>query len=289
MEFISHPHREAVRIFERHFGLIRGRSARDDLRLLLRHYSRIPYENLSKIIKVARYQELEEKFRLPLEVIQDHIEHRLGGTCFSLTYFLEQILRCWGYPCYKTMAHMAAGENIHCVIVAEVGGESCLVDPGYLLWEPLPLSRGGPQVLSAPQGRLELRYDGRGEEYHLFTCNARGRKWRYRFRPCPVSEEEFRRHWVASFSRPTLHDILLNRLTEQGLLYIRGHHLRLTSLAEERKENIRRDLHRQVERWFGIDPRWVEEALSVLERQRREWQQEKRGEALGGPSRAATG
>jgi len=275
MDPFSQSHQEAVELFQRHFDLTRSRSELEDLRLLLRHYSKIPYENISKIIKVASHADLEAKFRFPLEVIQDHIEHCLGGTCFSLTYFLEQILLLRGYACHKAMAHMSAGENIHCVIVVALARYRYLVDPGYLLWEPLLLSPQVPQVCFSPQGGVEVRYDPAANQFHLFTFNARGRRWRYRFTDEPVAEEEFRQHWIASFSKPTLHNILLNQLTEKGLLYIRGNHLRLTSFEEERKANIRQKYHRQVQDFFGIEPQWVEEALSILRRQRQEWMRQK--------------
>lgn len=274
------PHSEAVFLFQGHFGLDRPRPDLDYLRQILRHYARIPYENISKIIKVAKNPDPEAKFRLPREVMEDHILHRLGGTCFSLTYFLERILSASGYPCHKAMAHMSAGENIHCVMVVEVSGEHFLVDPGYLLWEPLPLPSEEPQTAYTPRGGLELQYDPSECQYHLFTLDVGGHKWRYRFSDQAVSDREFREHWIASFSKPTMHNILLNQLTEKGQLYIRGNHLRLTSLREERKANIRQDYHQKIRQLFGIDPGWVEEALSILRRQREGWARQK-GSVLG--------
>ena len=274
------PHSEAVSLFQGHFGLDRPRPDLDYLRQILRNYAQIPYENISKIIKVARHQDLEAKFRLPREVMEDHIEHRLGGTCFSLTYFLEQILLDSGYSCHKAMAHMQAGENIHCVMVVDLSGDRYLVDPGYLLWEPLPMSVEHPQVSCTPRGGVELAFDPVGCLFHLFTFDSRGRKWRYRLADEPVSDPQFREHWTTSFSKPSLHNILLNQLTDKGQLYIRGNHLRLTSPTEERKANIRQDYHRRIQQYFGIDPGLVEEALSVLKRQRLEWGQQK-GAGLG--------
>jgi len=272
--FLS-SHGEAVQLFQEYFALGRPRADLDALRLILRHYAQIPYENVSKIIKVAKNSDPEAKFRLPRELMEDHIDHRLGGTCFSLTYFLEQILLASGYSCHKAMAHMQAGENIHCVIVVELAKDHFLVDPGYLLWEPLPLSSERSQVTYTPRGGVELEYDANGGLFHVFTFDIGGRKRRYRFSDRAVSEGEFREHWIASFSKPTMHNILLNQLTEKGQLYIRGKHLRLTSLSEEKKANIRQDYHRQIHDLFGIDPRWVEEALSIVKRQRLEWKQQK--------------
>ena len=273
MLLLSTLHQEAVQLFQGHFSIDRADADLDHLRQILRQYARIPYENISKIIKVAQNPDPEVKFRLPREVMEDHIAHRLGGTCFSLTYFLEQILLASGYSCHKAMAHMQAGENIHCVMVVELSRDRYLVDPGYLLWEPLPLSNERPQVSYTPRGGVELAYDPIGGLFHLFTFDIGGRKRRYRFADQPVSDGEFREHWIASFSKPTMHNILLNQLTEKGQLYIRGNHLRLTSLSEEKKANIRQDYHCQIHDLFGIDPGWVEEALSILKRQRQEWRQ----------------
>jgi len=280
MDPFSQSQEEAISLFQSHFALTRPRSDLDYLHQILRHYSKIPYENISKIIKVAKNPSVEGKFRMPQEVMEDHIAHHLGGTCFSLAHCLERILRASGYPCHKAMAHMHAGENIHCVMVVEVSGDRYLVDPGYLLREPLPLSIGGPQICQTPQGGAELQHDPARGCFDLFTFNDRGRKWRYRFSDQPVSEDEFQHHWIASFSKPTLHNILLNQLTEKGLLYIRGNHLRLTSFGEERKANIRQEYHQQIHQLFGIDPGWVEEALSILRRQREDWARQK-GSVLG--------
>ncbi len=274
MDRLLSSHGEAVQLFQGYFALGRPGADLDALRLILQHYAQIPYENISKIIKVAMNPEPEARFRLPRELMEDHIDHRLGGTCFSLTYFLEQILVASGYFCHKAMAHMQAGENIHCVMVVELSKDRYLVDPGYLLWEPLLLSTEGTQISHTPRGGVELEYDANDGLFHLFTFDMGGRKWRYRFADRTVSEGEFREHWIASFSKPTMHNILLNRLTEKGQLYVRGNHLRLTSLSEKKRANIRPDYHRQIHDLFGIDPRWVEEALSIVKKQRLEWKQQ---------------
>lgn len=138
-----------------------------------------------------------------------------------------------------------------------------------------PLTRGHSQLCHTPRGDVELVYDEAGGFFHIFTLDAGGRKWRYRFADRAVSEREFREHWIASFSKPSLHKILLNQLTEKGQLYIRGNHLRLTSLTEEKKASIRQDYHQQIHEYFGIDPGLVEEALSILKRQRFQWTRQK--------------
>src|SRR4030067_449842 len=76
-------HRDAARVFYEHFSLAPEGPVERFLERLIEQYTRIPYENLSKIIKRFASGTLEERLRLPDEVIGDHIEWGLGGTCFS--------------------------------------------------------------------------------------------------------------------------------------------------------------------------------------------------------------
>lgn len=260
---------EASHLFFDYFGL--DRSARDPLFLhrLVSCFARIPYENLSKIIRTRGGGDPVDLFRLPQEVMKDHIDHRLGGTCFSLTFFLERLLTHAGFDCYKVMADMRAGKNIHCAVVVRDAERFLLIDPGYGLNRPVALSPDGPVRFLSRHGGVELVHDSATERFHLFTFMARERKWRYSFANRPVSDEDFERYWVESFFKPSLSQICLYRVSAQGHLYLRKHHLRVTSFRGQRKENVRESLHRTVKAYFGIAPHWVEEAASVLVERKR--------------------
>ena len=252
---------------ERFFDFFSVDPAADDpllLRRLIAAFSRIPYENLSKIIKQTETGSAP-RFRLPPEVLQDHIEHRLGGTCFSLTHFFQKILTAAGFEAYRVMAHMRAGRNIHCAVVVCLPEGRVLIDPGYGLNRPVPLRTDAPVRFASRHGGVELRYDADTDEYHLFTYMARERKWRYCFADRPVPDDEFERHWIDSFSKPSLHQICLYRASPQGHLYLRKHHLRLTTFRGQQKENVRETLHKTVKDYFGISPVWVDRAREVLE------------------------
>jgi len=128
-------HDEAVRLFRRRYNILSGRRP-DEILLqnILAGFANLPYENLSKIIKFHRHGAHEaERLRLPEEVIEDHLRRRLGGTCFSLTFFLQAILLHHGFTCYIVMADMRAGKNIHGAMIVWLNGVKHLVDPGYLL------------------------------------------------------------------------------------------------------------------------------------------------------------
>ena len=49
---------------------------------IIRQFSKLPYENLSKILKLNQKWDEFPK-RLPEEIISDYDQFKLGGTCFS--------------------------------------------------------------------------------------------------------------------------------------------------------------------------------------------------------------
>ena len=79
-------HDEGVKRFLEFFKLKRKKPDSIFLQELLLHFSNLPYENLSKIIKLDNDWDSENKIRLPEELIEDYISYKLGGTCFSLTF-----------------------------------------------------------------------------------------------------------------------------------------------------------------------------------------------------------
>ncbi len=251
-----------------HFGIPSGDADLELLGAVVRGYSHIPYENLTKIIKKFTAQGSTERLRGPGEVIDGYIERRTGGTCFSLTYCLGAILKGAGYECHPVMADMKR-PNIHCALVALVRGKRYLIDPGYLLGEPVELT-GDASVVETSFGRVELRPRS-GERYDLFTVSGGEAKWRYRVKTVPVPRALFLRYWQESFSLPMMNSMQLTKLTDSGHLYIRDHHLRLRRGEEKLNENIRGELERRIEREFGIPADVTAEVREHLERMKESW------------------
>ena len=103
-------HTNSAEEFLDYFHLPSKKAKLDHLQVILQHFAKIPYENISKIIKLNDHWNQPE-IRLPEEVIKDHITRNLGGTCFSLTYFLQTILWQSEFECYPVMADMRAGKT----------------------------------------------------------------------------------------------------------------------------------------------------------------------------------
>jgi len=253
---------EAARIFLDHAGVPPGAHDMAFLRQVTFGFSRIPYENISKIIKVAESGNAREALRLPTEVALDHIEKGFGGTCFSLTFFLERVLRSLGFDVYKVMADMNSGKNVHCLAIVQSMGTKYMIDPGYALYEVIRLPETNTRV-TCPHAVVEVVNAGAGK-FSLWTEDASGRKWRYAFRDDPVDEADFERHWIESFAKPTLHNICLTRMTPRGHIYLRKDFFKFTSRESIDKRKVKQGVERLIQEEFGIGGDFTRAAHKIL-------------------------
>jgi arylamine N-acetyltransferase len=258
-------HTAAAKGFHGHFGIASKKADIHYLKEILHHFSKFPYENLSKIIKHSRETEMLRKLRFPVEVMEGYVQNRLGGTCFSLTFFLETVLVHNGYRCYPVMADMKWSANSHCAVIVFLDDAKFLVDPGYLLNQPMRLADERPRVFDSEFTGVELvrRPDTGFCEVHTF--NRTEMKWRYRFRDVPCPPDEFLRHWISSFSWNSMHGLCLTRTDRGRLIYIHKQFMRESSYSGKRNFNIKNDYHARIHAAFGIEPVTVERALSALE------------------------
>lgn len=255
-------------IFFDHFRIRGTEASLEMLRAIVSCYADIPYENVTKIIRKFSSPRPEERLRRSTEVLTGYVEQHTGGTCFSLTYCLGSILSGAGFRCYPVMADMKR-PNVHCALVTHLSGRRYLVDPGYILGEPVVLSQE-PASVETSFGRVELR-PRMGERYDLFTVTGNEKKWRYRVKTAPVSNILFMRYWQESFSLPMMNSLQLTRLTPEGHLYIRNHHLRLRKRDAKINENIRQTLESRIEAEFGIPGSLTAEAREYLEQLKQSW------------------
>lgn len=265
IQLLPENYENSVRFFGDFFSLKNHQSDLMSLRRILEKFSTIPYENISKIIKLSQNWISENKLRLPDEVMTDHASFHFGGTCFSLTFFLETILLHHGYSCYPIMGDMKAGKNIHCAIIVLLDEKKYLVDPGYLLNEPMEINQQQPRLYRAAGMGVELQFNNLLDKYQLFTFNQDKMTWRYDFLdlPCPV--EKFVEHWEASFTKSSMHGLCLTKLQKDGMIYIHKNFMRETTFSDKKNFNLKNKLHRTIEDIFGINQQQVEQAQAALE------------------------
>ena len=261
-----YKHKEAARRFLDFYHLKAGSPGLIYLQEILESYTYLPYENISKIIKLNRHFSGPDRIRLPDEVMEEHAEFRLGGTCFSLTFFLQTILSNQGFRCYPVLASMRNRPNTHCALVVLLDRRKYLVDPGYLLTQPMEIHPDKPRLYRTPHTGVELRFSAEDEHYHLYTFDRDQVKWRYKFLDRPTPPDEFLRSWQASFYQPTMHGILLTRVKEDRLIYLHNDYLQITTIQGKQKRKLRENYFSTVRDVFGISAELVERAQEAMQR-----------------------
>jgi len=267
------PDPQAVALFEERYGTVSVERGVDGLATLVRRFAGLPYENISKIL-AWEAGALQPHPRRPRQVMTQHLELGTGGTCYSLTELLRQLVQSRGLDAYPVMAHMRHGPNVHCALRVELRGRAYLLDPGYLVGEPLPLepSReadwrlgeahlvaagslpGVPETVPRVEGELDL-----------FTMEPDGPRWRYRFTDQAPSRAAFERHWLESFHLPGMRSLVVTRRDQDGQrLYLHNHKLRVRGPKRRINRNIRETLAPTVRELFGIDDRVASAAWELL-------------------------
>ncbi len=259
--------RQAATMFFDHFCISPDRPDRDSLQIILSHFSRIPWENLTKFLIKAQRFPAENRLRLADTVISEHIEKGAGGTCFSLTEALGTILSCAGFYCHPVMADMNHGKNIHCALsVIGEDGILFLADPGYLVPVPVLMEPGKVSKVDTSLQTLSWEPSERDNFFDLYTVDGEIRNWKYRIRMDPVSPAEFRSHWQRSFDATGMNSLHLNCRNEEGRLSAHNLNLRRVNSQGNTNEKLRDSYPEKVEAYFGLSREIAEAAEEEWER-----------------------
>lgn len=262
-------HRGASRALLEYFSLKPAGPLDVFLTGLMDRYTMIPYENLSKIVRRESTGMEEERLRLPEEVFQNYLERGLGGTCFSLAYYLLSVLHTAGLSAYICMAHMGRRMNVHCVTVVEAPEGKCLLDPGYVITKPVPMRKEAPVFVALPHTYVGLTYDPPRSVFELSTGGPEAMKRRYWFEDVPVSFSDLYVYWQRSFTLDTLNDVCFTMRRGESLIYLHGNYFRETCIAGARSERIKGSLEHAIGSLLGVKAPIVEKALAALHENRR--------------------
>ncbi len=253
--------------FLKDFGFDGEHPSLDHIAAVSRYFSRLPYENISKILKRSMDKQ-ETLFRLPEEVIDDHFSWHAGGTCFSLTYFLVGIYRVLGYEAEALICSLNWGSNNHAAVQLNFNGRVFLIDPGYMIFKPLPLeARSVQNRISADTG-ISLRFQEDSDTYALYTFRNNQFIRRYQFENRAVPLEIFSKHWKASFELPGMNELTLTRVSGYEMLFIQGDFIKITSPEQIQKLRESDTAERLIREKFRIPEGKLEEAKFILKQRR---------------------
>lgn len=261
------PNSDVADLFLRHFRVARRASGGELLESVAQAFARIPYENLTKIIKHAGIGNAERARRSPLEVVREHVLHGTGGTCFSLTASLLHILRTLGWRAEPILGDRKYGSDTHCALLVWIDGEPHLVDPGYLIVKPLPLISKGELKVENTFNELVLHPREGGEKLDLYTVQQGNKTYRLTFKTPPADSGQFLKAWDASFDWDMMRYPLLTSIVGDRQLYLQGNRFQVRALDGVSRSEVPADeLTMRVAREFGIEASIVARALEVLRR-----------------------
>lgn len=225
-------------------------------------FLKLPYENFTKIIHLKMAKNDSEYYRTPEVIWNEHKNLGAGGTCFSLTYFFETILKYVGFKCYPVMIDRSYGKNTHCAVITIIDNQKFLVDPGYCLSRPLPLLNK-TTMHHLPHNTYVLT-PADDNQYYLSTNHQNEAKRRYLLKDAPVDAETFLTFWSDSFSWPMMRHLCITKLGDSGYLYLRNRFLRHTNHSGKKQETIKHDYERRVSEMFSLSPKIVKTALEMI-------------------------
>lgn len=247
-------------IFFDHFNITPGVGV-DRLHDVTTAFSRIPWENLTKFLIKARG---EERLRMPGEVFAGFAGAGTGGTCYSLTEALAEVLVRCGWRVRPLTGHMRHGRNIHCALLAEGAYGVYLLDPGFVVPLPVRLTREGG-ALDLPGRKLTWTPSGKGWDLHSEEEKGAS-QWRYHLEARVLSRDEFLRFWKDSFNATGLNSLHINLSLPDRRLSAHNGNLRVSHGSFRENRKLASDYANAVAETFGLDPAVAQEAWRELAR-----------------------
>lgn len=236
-----------------------------DVALIARAFSTIPYENLTKVLSHAHRR--DDPFRTPEIVLSDFATWGAGGTCFSLTATLLALVRSLGLRAEPILADRPYGARTHSALIVWIDDRPQLVDPGYLLTDPIPLE-AGPAIEKPTSFNTVILTPGDGDQLNLATVQQGKKTHRLTFRTSPTDPGEFMSAWKDSFDFEMMHYPVLTRVVGESQLYLQGRRLQIRSKDAVETMKLADDHWRQaMTTHFGIDPALTKEAFGEWEKQ----------------------
>lgn len=228
-------------------------------------FSKIPYENLTKIIKSDMVISTGSAKRLPDEVISDYLHYGTGGTCFSLTATFIAILNALSIEAHPILGDRRYGSDTHCALVFSQDSDLLLLDPGYLIHTPTRLPTVTPVSISTGFNTIELIPHEAGRKVDLVTIVKNDRRFRLTYKINPVDGPTFGRAWERSFAWEMMTYPVLTRYTNGVHYYLQGTMLRIRDGEKTTKHTLSPDEQYDfVSKTLGINTNIITQAFSVV-------------------------
>lgn len=246
-------------------GIRSSQSRKEQLIKVVYNFSELPYENITKIIKFHQANNLDLARRLTNEVLEDFNKWHTGGTCFSLTSTLKEILNELSIESEIMMGDMKVGKNVHCALRATLSsGEDFLLDPGYLINQPLRLQVSIPTIHKTGMNTLIIEPTINQVYYDVFVLRNGNKKWRYRLHSKPPTDKDFVNYWNTSFSMNMNKALTISKASNDGQIYFSRSRLQFVNYKTRKTQNVRGREILTINKIFEINKSIIEQAHNLL-------------------------
>jgi N-hydroxyarylamine O-acetyltransferase len=235
--------------------------------LTLAQLTRIPFENISKLLYLRR----ETLTGLP--GLARHLsgigQYHFGGTCYANNYYFHLLLQHLGYDVTLCGADMSK-PDVHLVNIVSIEGRPYLVDGGYAapFLQPMPLDANHDLVIELGNDRYILKPRDENRRSRLLLFRNDQERHGYLINPKARRIEEFENVIHQSF-RPAatfMNAVLLVRFHENRSVVI--HNLQLIESVDKSVRTVpindRSELTAVIEECFGIPRSISAEAISSV-------------------------
>lgn len=214
-------------------------SQREIVQKICTAFSHLPYENFTKIL-ANEHSSVTHK-RRPETVLHDFFTQGTGGTCFSLTDTLIALLSAVKITAYPILADRHYGPDTHCAVLLHLDDGFYLVDPGYLIFQPIPIPISGSGSYPGLFNTVELTASKDGKEVALHTILNNDRKYRMSYKLAPATEERFEKAWDDSFLFEMMSYPVLTLVDNDRYIYMQGDTIKIRQNGILTKEKISSD------------------------------------------------
>ncbi len=223
----------------------------------------IPYENVSKILRLEKAP--PERPRDSRTVLSEHQSLHFGGTCFSLVNLILKSLAVEGVKAYPVKADIHRRSFPHFFAIAERGRKKYLIDPGYLINDPLEIRKDAPSHLK--NGAIEFVVSHlKGGQYQLLTLTGGQQKTRYTFHADPLDEASFRAFWIRSFDH--INAVVASRFIDDKFIYIHDNYVQVRSMGNIEKFDHPDKARYYLEKYFSLNAHTLGTAHELLREHR---------------------
>lgn len=238
-----------------------------DLLQVIAAFSTIPYENLTKIIKNYHFNS-HSLLRDSNEVICDYLKWGTGGTCFSLTHTLIQLVQLLGWKAEPILADRKYGQNTHSALVLWVDQTAFLIDPGYLIIQPIPLFIDQPFRFKTAFNEIILTPDSNRNQLHLSTIQNNNQTYRLSFKINDRDWNQFYQVWKSSFDWEMMRYPILTCVQQEKQIYIQSNRLQIRSHENVMRQELSlENIMNSMQKDFLIHSEIIQEAMRILKSQ----------------------